>query len=159
MEKKQPSPAALAQAEALWRQLQPTLVEMIERCDPAVQGLTFNDIEGNAAAAGDLLAKLMMQEALERQPEVTKAEEQAARELALKRADSGGCQQASQLQMTHAGKRRRALKTARGEITFAREYLYFPELKTGIFPPGNAAGDTGRPAHTTGNQSTYGKGG
>jgi hypothetical protein len=71
MEKKQPSPAALAHAEELWRKLRPTVAEMIERSDPAIQGLTFNDIEGNAAAAGDLLAKLLMIQALQQQPEVT----------------------------------------------------------------------------------------
>jgi hypothetical protein len=29
----------------------------------------------------------------------------------------------------------RRLGTARGEIAFAREYLYFPDLKVGVFPP------------------------
>ena len=135
MEHKPPSPAALAAAEALWRRFRPSVAEMIDRCDPAVQDLTFNDIEGNAAAAGDLLAKLLMMQALERQPEITKAEEQAARELAVQKAGLAGCRDAAQLQMTHAGKRKRKLKTARGEITFSREYLYFPQLKKGVFPP------------------------
>ena len=142
MEHKQPSPAALAQAEALWRKLRSSVAEMFDRCDPAIQGLTFSDIEGNAAAAGDLLAKLLMVQALEQQPETTKAEEQAARELAVQQAGVAGCGDAAQLQMTHAGQRKRKLKTARGRITFQREYLYFPELKQGIFPPRDAAANT-----------------
>jgi len=150
MANQQPSPAALAEAEALLQELKPNLAEMIDRCDPAIKGLSFNDIEGNAAAAGDLLAKLLMMRSLERQPEITVAEEEAARTLAVEKAGLQGSQDAAQLQMTHAGKRRRKLKTARGEITFAREYLHFPELKTGIFPPGNAAGDTGGRADASG---------
>ena len=102
-EKKQPSPAALAEAEALWQELKPTLVEMIERCDPAVEGLNFNDIEGHSAAAGDLLAKLMMVRAVERQPALTVAEEQAARAQALRQADLEGCRDPADLQMTSAG--------------------------------------------------------
>jgi hypothetical protein len=159
MGKKQPSPAALAEAEALMQELKPALAEMIERCDPAIQGLSFNDIEGHAAAAGDLLAKLMMVRTLEQQAEVTVAEEKAARELAVQKAGLQGSCDAAQLQMTHAGKRRRKLKTARGEITFSREYLYFPELKAGIFPPGNAAGSTrGRP-DASGDPGLVGEGG
>jgi len=141
-EKKPPSPATLAEAEALWHELKPTLVEMIERCDPAVEGLKFNDIESHSAAIGDLVAKLMMVRAVERQPALTVAEEHAAREQVLRQADLEGCREPAQLQMTRAGKRRRKLKTVRGEITFQREYLYFPELKTGLFPPGDSAENT-----------------
>ncbi|MCY3017858.1 MAG: hypothetical protein NTW87_02340 [Planctomycetota bacterium] len=51
---------------------------MIERNDPSVQDLKFDDIEAHAAAVGDLLAKLLLVRTLERQPGVTPAEEQAA---------------------------------------------------------------------------------
>ena len=158
-EKKPPSPAALAEAEALWQELKPTLVEMIERCDPAVEGLKFNDIEGHSAAIGDLVAKLMMVRAVERQPALTIAEEQAAREQALRQADLEGCRDPGQLQMTRAGKRRRKLKTVRGEINILRDYLYFPELKTGVFPPGESAGNPGGRTDAPGDQRVIGAGG
>ena len=141
----QPSAAALAEAEALMQELKPALARMIERNDPTIKGLSFNDIEGNAAAAGDLLAKLMMVRALERQGPLTVAEEQAAREEAWAKADPDKrTRPAADLQMTRIPKRRRKLKTARGEITFARDYLHFPELGTGVFPPGDASGHPGR---------------
>ena len=158
-EKKQPSPTAMAEAEALWQELKPTLAEMLERCDPAVKGLSFNDIEGHSAAVGDLLAKLMMVRAVERQPALTVAEEQAAREQALRQADLAERRDPAQLQMTRAGKRRRKLKTVRGEITFPRDYLYFPELKTGVFPPGEAAGNTRGRTDTPGDPRVIGEGG
>jgi hypothetical protein len=143
--KEQPSAAALAEAEALMQELKPTLARMIERSDPAVQKLNFNDLEGNAAATGDLLAKLMLVRGLERQPPITPAEEQAAREAALcKVAPQKQKRAPADLQMTRIPKHRRKLKTARGEITFARDYLYFPELGTGVFPPGDPVGHPGR---------------
>ena len=134
--KEQPSAAALAEAEALMLELKPTLARMRARNDPGIASPSFNDIEGNAAAAGDLLAKLMMVRALERQRPITVAEEQAAREVACAKADPEKRKRAAAgLQMTHIPKRRRTLKTARGEITFARDYLHFPEPGTGVFPP------------------------
>ena len=122
--KAQPSVAAVAEAEALIQELKPTLVEMIERNDPTVRNLSFNDIEGNSAAVGDLLAKLLMVRALGRQAPVTPEEEQAAREAAFHKAPPQKQQRPPEdLQMTRIPKRK--LKTARGEITFAREYLHF----------------------------------
>lgn len=148
--KKQPSAAALAEAEALMQELKPTLARMIERNDPSVANLSFNDIEGNAAAAGDLLAKLMMVRALERQGPTTPVEEQAAREAAFGQAEPEKRTRApADLQMTRIQERRRMLKTARGEITFARDYLYFPELGTGVFPPRDTSGNSGGRADTT----------
>jgi len=142
--KEQPSAAAWAEAEALMQELKPTLARMIERNDPAVANLSFSDIEGNAAATGDLLAKLVMVRALERQPPITPGEEQAAREAALGKAAPEKRKRApADLQMTHIPRRRRKLKTARGEITFVRDYLHFPELETGAFPPGDPVGHPG----------------
>lgn len=153
---KQPSAAATAEAEALLQELKPILVEMVERHDPAVQNLKFNDIEADAAATGDLLAKLMMVRALRRQPRASVEEEQVAREMAVQKAAPDGrpARAPADLQMTHILDRPRKLKTVRGEIVFPREYLYFPELKTGIFPPGNTAGDTGRRTHAARNTTS-----
>jgi pyridoxal/pyridoxine/pyridoxamine kinase len=125
----------LEQAAALCVELKPILAEMLERNDPAVKNLTFNDIESNAAAVGDLLAKLMMRRALAQQPAVTAAEEIAARQAVLHKVLRKKKLNPEELQMTHIKQRRRKLKTARGAITFKRDYLYFPELETGIFPP------------------------
>ena len=155
----QPSAAAVAEAEALLRELKPTLVEMLERNDPTVRKLSFNDIEGHAAALGDLLAKLLMIRELGRQPPITPAEEQAARAAALRQVPPQQPQRApADLQMTRIPKRTRKLKTARGEITFAREYLHFPELGTGIFPPGDAPGHSGRRTDPAGDPTVARKG-
>lgn len=142
---RQPSAVALAEAEALMQELKPTLAEMIERNDPAVKNLNFNDIEANAAAVGDLLAKLMMLRAVKQQPPATADEEAAAREAAARKAQPNGGvkRKPADLQMTRIPDRPRKLKTARGEIAFSRDYLYFPELKTGVFPPGDATGNSG----------------
>jgi hypothetical protein len=157
--KEPPSAAALAEAEALMQELKPTLARMIERNDPAIENLSFDDIEGNAAAAGDLLAKLMMVRALERQRPMTMAEEQAARDAACAKAESEKRKRAAaDLQMTRIPKRRRRLKTARGEITFERDYLYFPELETGVFPPGDTTGHPGRRVDTAGDATVARKG-
>jgi hypothetical protein len=156
----QPSAAALAEAEALMQDLKPALAEMIERCDPAVQNLSFNDIEGHAAAVGDLLAKLSMVRLLERQPAITPTEERVAREVAFHKAGPDKqTRPPADLQMTHIPKRRRKLKTVRGEITFARDYLYFPELETGVFPPRDAAGHSGGGDDPAGQAAIAGKGG
>lgn len=146
---RQPSVTALAEAEALMQELKPTLVEMIERNDPAVKNLNFNDIEANASAVGDLLAKLMMLRAVKQQPPATASEEAAAREAAARktRPQRGAQRKPAELQMTRIADRPRKLKTARGEIAFSREYLYFPELKTGVFPPGDATGNPGGRTH------------
>ena len=144
--KKQPSVDALAEAEALMQELKPTLAEMIEHNDPAVKNLNFNDIEARAASVGDLLAKLMMLRALKQQPSASADEETAARQEAIRKASPQRRvkREPEDLQMTRIPDRPRKLKTARGEITFAREYLYFPELETGIFPPGDTTGNSGR---------------
>ena len=71
--KKRGSPAS-KRADALCRKLKPHIVEMIEKNDPTVAGLDFNQIEANSAAVGDLLAKAAMLEALAAQPPTTDAE-------------------------------------------------------------------------------------
>ena len=56
MAAKKVSAAALAQAQ----ELLPILAEMIESNDPSLDGLDFNQIEANAAAIGDVLARALM---------------------------------------------------------------------------------------------------
>src|SRR5881394_1165450 len=124
------SAAAMAQAQ----ELTPILAEMIDQNDPCLEGLDFNQIEANAAAIGDLLARLLMRRAVQRQAEPTPEEEQQAREQVLRQADAkqGRERRAGELKMVRARGKRRKLKTVRGEVEIARTYLYFPELKTGI---------------------------
>ena len=62
-----PKKSAEEEAGEVIRDIKPRLVEMIARNDPAVEDLKFSDIEGNSAAVGDLLSKLLMQRALDKQ--------------------------------------------------------------------------------------------
>jgi len=130
-------PSASKRAEALCRRLKPHIVEMIEKNDPAVAGLDFNQIEANSAAVGDLLAKAAMLEAIAAQPPATDAEIAEARQEALKKVDPdlAAGKEPGDLRMTRMQEKERGIKTARGEIRYAREYLYFPDLSVGIFPP------------------------
>jgi hypothetical protein len=112
--------------------------------DPSVENLSFDDIEGNSAAAGDLVARAMMLRALARQAEPTKTEIAAARRDALRRADPdiAAGKSPGALKMKRRRDRPRRLGTIRGEIVFPREYLYFPDLKVGVFPPPETSRDS-----------------
>lgn len=129
--------SASKRADALYTKLKPHIVEMIEKNDPTVTGLDFNQIEANSAAVGDLLAKAAMLEALAAQPPATDAEIAEARQEALKKAEPGlaAGRKPDELSMTRMQDKGRGIKTARGDIRYRREYLYFPDLKVGIFPP------------------------
>jgi hypothetical protein len=128
---------ALRQADELYAEFKPHLADMIDNNDPSVVGLTFSDIEANSAAVGDLVAKLMMLRALAAQPPATDEEIAAIRQKARKSAGPARAAQktAPELNMTRQRGKRRRIKTVRGEITFERGYLHFPELGTGLFPP------------------------
>lgn len=135
--------AAFRRADEIYARLKPHLAEMIDRNDPSVAGLTFSDIEANSAATGDLLAKLMMLRALAEQPPATDEEVAAIRRKVRKGADPDRAphKTAPMLNMTRQKGKRRRIKTVRGEITFERDYLHFPELGTGLFPPRGASED------------------
>ena len=130
------SPAAVARAQALL----PALAELIENQDPCLKHLDFNQIEASSAAIGDVLARVLMQEAVAQRPAATEPEVQTAYEQALRKA---GTSSATAATLPEAEVRRmrkkRKLKTMRGPIEIEREYLYFPALKTGIFPPRSKA--------------------
>jgi hypothetical protein len=129
--------SASKRADELYVKLKPHIVGMIEKNDPAVAGLDFDQIEANSAAVGDLLAKAAMLEALAAQPPTTDAEIAQARQEAMKNADPNlaSGKKPEQLRMTRMQDKERGIKTARGAIRYGREYLYFPDLKIGIFPP------------------------
>ena len=131
--------SAEEEADEVIRDIKPRLMEMIERNDPAVENLKLSDIEGNSAAVGDLLAKLLIQRALDKQPCATEIEIEEARREALKEADPDpnlrGDLKPEELRMTRMKGKRCRLKTVRGEVGYSREYLHFPDLKVGLFPP------------------------
>ena len=135
--RKKRASSASKRADALYTKLKPHIVEMIERNDPTVAGLDFNTIEANSAAVGDLVAKASMLEALAAQPPPTDAEIAGARREALKNADPdlAAGKKPDDLRMTRMQDKERGIKTARGEVRYEREYLHFPDLKVGIFPP------------------------
>ncbi len=134
--KKLASPAK-RKADDFCRRLKPHIVEMIEKNDPTVAGLDFDKIEANSAAVGDLLAKAAMLEALATQPPTTDAEVAQARREILKKADPNlaAGRKPDELRMTRMQGKGRKIATARGEISYKREYLHFPDLKVGVFPP------------------------
>ena len=131
-------------AEELWVKVKPMVAEAMERHGPGGEGVTFNEIEAGSAAVGDLLARMMMVEAVVQQGVATDEEVASAREEAWKQAGAeapvgGGPEK---LRMVRMVGRESDLKTARGELRYRREYLYFPEASFGVFPPGQTAGDT-----------------
>ncbi len=134
--KKRASPAS-RKADELCRKLKPHIVEMIEKNDPAVTSLDFDQIEANSAAVGDLVAKVAMHAAVAAQPPVTDAEIAEARQEALKKADPNlaAGRKPEELRMKRMQNKEKGLQTVRGGIRYRREYLYFPDLKVGIFPP------------------------
>jgi len=62
----QPSPAALARAEALWYELKPQVAAALEKMSPEQVGLTFDQIEAQSASVGDLMARVLMHDAVSR---------------------------------------------------------------------------------------------
>jgi len=138
------STLAVRRARALCRQIEPVLAEAMEKNGPSVEGLTFNAIEANSAAAGDAVARALMLKALEEQAGASEAEIANARRVALRKADpnlSAGLKP-EDLRMTRQKAKKKRLKTIRGEIEFSRGYLHFPDLESGLFPPRQAPRDT-----------------
>lgn len=132
----QPSPAALARAEALWQELKPQVAAALDEIGPGQAGLTFDKIEAQSASVGDLLARILMRDAVCQQPLVSETEIGQAKQRALSQAGSQAKKlSAEKLRMAHIRGKPCTVATVRGPVPLEREYLYFPELKTGIFPP------------------------
>ena len=121
-------------ADALWRRMKPQVMEVLERHRPERTDLKFDEIESNSASVGDLIARMLIQEALKQQAAASDAEIAASRqELAQEAAGVG--KSPEDLRLTRIPDRPCELSTLRGPVPHTREYLHFPELKTGIFPP------------------------
>jgi hypothetical protein len=139
--KRPPSSVALARAQSLV----PLLAEMIENSDPSQDGLDFNQIEASAAGIGDVLARLLMKQAVERRPAASEDEIEDAYQRACRKADlPAETPESPHTRKVRRMRRERTLKTVRGPVTFDREYLYFPGLKTGVFPPRRTPGPAPR---------------
>lgn len=128
-------------ADELLQSVRPTLVKMFGENRPDAADLTFDKIEGDAAAVGDLIARMLMVESLD----VADApDEAAARKIAVEKKP----EKAKELGLDPESltmirmKKRRKLDTARGPIEFERTYLNFPDLGVGVFPPRRTTEDS-----------------
>jgi hypothetical protein len=121
-------------AEALLKRLKPQLIAAMEKHRAERSDLKFDEIESNSAGVGDLLARLLIQEALKEQAAATESEIEAARQGLANEAREIG-KTPDQLRMTRMPARVCEVGTVRGPVPHQREYLYFPELKRGVFPP------------------------
>ena len=121
-------------AEALWKRMKPKVLEAVAKHSPERTDLKFNEIESNSASVGDLVARMLMQEALKEQAATTQADIKRARESLSDEARAVG-KTPEQLRLTRIPDKPCALGTVRGPVPHLREYLYFPELQLGIFPP------------------------
>lgn len=137
-----PSPASQKRAASLCARLQPLVARALEALRQ--EGVKFDDIEREGAAVGDLLARTVMLEAVQQQAPPTEAEVAAARKEALRKAQPEVAAQVrpEDLEAVRMRDRPCELTTARGPVPYARTYLYFPGLQTGVFPP---RPKTGRP--------------
>ena len=130
------SRAVARRVRELFEAVKPAVTEMVEMNDPSVVGLKFSHIEANSAAAGDLLARLMMEQAVSIQPELTVEEiERARRRAELVEGLPLNVPDATGVRAHRKGRKRKRLKTIRGEIEIERDYVHFPDLGSGLFPP------------------------
>ena len=121
-------------AEALWKRMKPKILETIEKHNSERTDLKFDEIEGNSASVGDLVARMLIQEALREQSAVSQKELNTARHSFTEQARVIG-KTPNELRMTRIPDKPCEVGTVRGPVPHEREYLYFPELKTGLFPP------------------------
>jgi hypothetical protein len=127
----------MRKAEELCAKMLPQVAEAFERHRPDRRGLKFEEIEANSAAVGDAVGRMLMAEALRMQQGVEANEIEAARKQALAKAppEVATALRAEDLRLTRIPGKECELKTARGPVPYVREYFYFPQAQTGIFPP------------------------
>jgi Trk K+ transport system NAD-binding subunit len=121
-------------AEALWKRMKPKVLEAVAKHSPERTDLKFDEIESNSASVGDLVARMLMQEALKEQAATTQTDIERARESLSDEARAVG-KTPEQLRLTRIPDKPCELGTVRGPVPHLREYLYFPELQRGLFPP------------------------
>jgi hypothetical protein len=127
--------SAEEKAERLLEALKPMVARAVA-ANNIRAGAKFNGIEANSAAVGDAVARTLMEASALEFARATDEEVAEAREEALGRADPklvsklGGKEPRVVRQM-----RERTLRTKRGPVRCKREYLHFPDLQVGLFPP------------------------
>ena len=127
--------SAEEKAERLWNALKPMVARAIE-ANNVRRGAKFNDIEANSAAVGDAVARLVMEANSLEFGRATDEEVAEARIEALKKADPELASRFKPEDLRLVRQmRERTLKTKRGPVRCRREYLYFPDLRVGLFPP------------------------
>ena len=146
---------SVRQAAAFLDRLKPQVAEVLERHRTQGMTLKFSDIEADGASVGDLIARMVIDEAVKLQPSPTEAEELEARQAALSKADPklAAPYRPEDLRLTHIPDKVCTLGTVRGPLAYRRTYLYFPDLRVGVFPPRPAAGRPGREADAAGRAS------
>jgi len=120
--------------DALWVRMRAKVIEAVKKHSSQRTDLKFDEIESNSASIGDLMARMLIEEALKGQGKATEAEIEAARQSLAQEALAIG-KTPDQLRMTRMPARDCEVGTVRGLVRHQCEYLYFPELKRGIFPP------------------------
>ncbi len=131
--------SAEQKAERLLNAVKPMVARAIEN-NNIRRGAKFNDIEANSAAVGDAVARLMMEAAPLEFGRATDEEVAEARTEALAKAkpELVARFRPEDLRLVRQ-MRERTLRTKRGPVRCSREYLYFPDLKVGLFPPRHTA--------------------
>jgi hypothetical protein len=135
-------PEALQQADQLWARLKPLVAAALQHNSAINQGVKFDDIEARSVSVGDLLARLLMETSLTAQAagQAGQAEQTAREAVREKAAAQPVPADPASLQITRMKARPAVVKTARGEVRYRRDYLYFPELHSGVFPPRSGLG-------------------
>ncbi len=131
--------SAEEKAERLLNAIKPMVAEAIAK-NNIRGGAKFNDIEGNSAAAGDVVARALMEAASLEFGRATDEEVEGARREALAKAEPEVASKFKPEDLRVVRQmRERTLRTKRGPVRCRREHLYFPDLAVGLFPPRHTA--------------------
>lgn len=138
-------PEVGAELDRLWAQLRPQAAKVWQDLK-GKSSANISDIEGASVAVGDLLARTLVQWALAQQTVASEAEVAAARAEAVQRGEEKlpPEMRPQDLRVVRQKGRSCALQTLRGPVPYRREYLYFPDLRVGVFPPRPAVRHSGR---------------
>ncbi len=131
--------SAEEKAERLWSAIKPMVARAIE-ANNVRRGAKMNDIEANSAAVGDVVARALMETGVLDFGRATDEEVAEAKREALKKAEPEVASKFKPEDLRVVRQmRERTLRTKRGPVRCSREYLYFPDLAVGLFPPRHTA--------------------
>ncbi len=130
-------------AERVWSAIKPMVARAIEK-NNIRGGAKLDDLEANSGAVGDALRRALTRALMETgilefaratDEEVAETRTQALKKAKLEVASKFKPEDLRVVQMNRV----RTMKTKRGPVRCRREYLYFPDLAVGIFPPRHTA--------------------